>query len=340
MHLVKNPTDGTCFTVGPKEYFLISRLDGARSTHEIEDEYAVAFGRRLGEAHWSQLLSLLGSRRLLAGSGSSTPASAAPLVRPFNGTLYRGTLRLVADAVATSGRLHQALRPLLRRHVLLPLLALCVGMEIVLAAATPALTRDTWWLVHQPVALLGVLTLLWVSTVGHELAHGVSARHFGGTVSEIGLRWKLPVMIMYCRVDNYRFLAKRRHQLAIGASGAFMNLVFLLPFAAWWLALEPADSTRRVLSGLLLLGSVQALVNVLPLPPLDGYTMLGHVLRVDDYAPESGRYLRLLLRDRQAAAAYPKRARLLYTAYGVGSLVLVLALIGALVTAVFLLPPI
>ncbi|MFI9613374.1 peptidase M50 [Streptomyces sp. NPDC052023] len=336
VHLIRDPADGSSFEVGPKEYFLISRLDGERSLEEIGGEYASAFGRRLGEANWRQLLGLLGAKRLLAGA-PPREVPAAPRTPPLSGNLYRGSLRLVADADATTGRLHRSLRPLLRPPLLVPLLVLCLAMETVLAAALGTLVRDTWWLFHQPVALLGVFTLLWLSTGGHELAHGIAARHHGGTVSEIGLRWRLPAAIMYCRVDDYRFLGRRRHQLAVGAAGAFANLLFLLPFAVWWAALAPGDPNRRVLSGLLLLGSVQALVNLLPLPPLDGYTMLSHVLGVSNYAPESGRYLRLRLRDRKAAAGYPRRARALYMAYGIGSSALVCLIAAAVLTAVFVL---
>lgn len=332
VHLIKDPVGGASFEVGPKEHFLISRLDGTRGLDEIGEEYATAFGRRLGPANWRQLLGLLGTRGLLAGAPppEKTPEPPGPAL---SGTLYRGTLRLVADADATTGRLHRLLRPLLRRPALLPLLALCLATEVFLATDLATLLDDTWWLVHQPVALVGVFTLLWLSTAGHELAHGVAARHYGGTVSEIGLRWRLPAMIMYCRVDNYRFLRSRAHQLVIGAAGAFANLLFLLPFTLWWALLETGDPTRRVLSGLLLLGSVQALVNLLPLPPLDGYTMLGHALGVTAYAPESGTYLRLRMRDREAAARYPRRARVLYTAYGIGSAVLVCLLAAAALTA-------
>ncbi|MEU9734372.1 peptidase M50 [Streptomyces sp. NPDC048002] len=339
VHLIKDPLDGASFEVGPKEYFLISRLDGERDLGEIGADYAATFGRRLGEANWSQLLGLLGAKRLLAGAPAGEAAAASP-GPPFTGTLLRGSLRLVADAQATTTRLHAMLRPLLRAAVLLPLLALCLTMEGALTASAATLLDDTGWLFRQPVALVGVFTLLWLSTAGHELAHGIAARHYGGTVGEIGLRWRLPVAIMYCRVENYRFLARRRHQLVIGAAGAFANLLFLLPFAVWWAALETDDPTRRVLSGLLLLGSAQALVNLLPLPPLDGYTMLAHALGVSGYAPESARYLRLRLRDPRAAAAYPRRARVLYLAYGIGSSVLVCLLAaGAVTTAIVLLTP-
>ncbi|MFJ8001109.1 peptidase M50 [Streptomyces sp. NPDC096310] len=337
VHLIKEPAAGASFEVGEKEYFLISRLDGVRSLAEIGEEYARTYGRRLAAPHWQRLLHLLGVRGLLAG-GPPRPTPEPPARGPFEGTLLRGTLRLVADAHATTTRLHRLLRPALRTPVLLPLAALTVAMEVLLAAHLPELARDTWWLVRQPVALVAVLTLLWLSTAAHELAHGVAARHHGGTVGEIGVRWRLPMAVMYCTVDNYRYLRRRRHQLAVAGAGAFANLLFLLPFLAWWTALEPGDATRRVLSGLLLLGSVQALVNFLPLPPLDGYTMLGHALRVSSLAPESGRYLRLRLRGGPDAAAYPRRARTLYLGYAVGSVLLVALVLAALTTGLVLLP--
>ncbi|MEU9375488.1 peptidase M50 [Streptomyces sp. NPDC048255] len=327
VHLVKDPVSGASFEIGPKEFFLVSRLDGSRSLAEIGAAYGEAFGRRLGEGNWQQLLALLGSRRLLAGGPA--PEAPGPPGPPRSGTLLRGTLRLVADADAATARLHRLLRPALRPVVLGALLLVCLAMEGVLAAAAGGLVRDLWWLLSHPVPLLAVATLLWLSTALHEFAHGVAARHVGGTVGEIGLRWRLPVAIMYCTVDNYRYLGRRRDQLAVAAAGAFANLLFLLPFFGWWAALPEADATGRVLGALLLLGSAQALVNLLPLPPLDGYTMLGHALRVTRLAPASSAYLRLRLRDRAAAGAYPARARRLYLAYGAGSALLVVLLVAA-----------
>lgn len=349
VHVIKIRGTGASFEVGPKEHFLISRLDGSSTLEEIGAEYARSFGKRLGEANWRQLLGLLGTRGLLegsrAGAAAARPAAhehparaaTAPARGPVAGNLLKGRVRMVADAQATTTALHRVLRPLLRAPLLLALLAATGGMEVLIAANLTELGRDTWWLLRHPVALLAVCTVIWFSIALHELAHGVAARHYGGTVGEIGLRWRLPVAIMYCTVEDYLFLRRRRDQFVVAGAGAFMNLVLLLPAAAWWSVLPADDSTRKVLSGLLLLGSVQALANLLPLPPLDGYTMLSHALRVSGYAPESGRYIRLRLRDRAAASSYPRRARVLYTAYGVGSAALVCALLAGLVTAVYFL---
>lgn len=117
VHLVKHPNTGAAFEVGIKEHFLISLLDGTRNLDDVAPAYADRFGRRLGEEQWNRFLGLLGARGLL--SGAPGPAAPSPSPKPPN-TFWRGNRPLVADADATTARLHRALRPLLRPAVQLP----------------------------------------------------------------------------------------------------------------------------------------------------------------------------------------------------------------------------
>ncbi|WP_370423451.1 peptidase M50 [Streptomyces sp. QH1-20] len=324
VHVVKDPASGKSFEVGPKECFLMARLDGQRTLAGIGEEYARHFGRALGEAHWRRLLGLLWERGLLVGAEPIAPVPAEPPPRP---TPWKGKLRLVADAGAATERLYRATGFALSARFLLPVLALVGVMETTLVLRLDGFVRDTGWLLSRPVPLLAVFSLLWVSTALHELAHGVVARHFGGTVGEIGLRWHLPMVFMYCEVGNYLYLRSRWAQMATAMAGTVMNLVFLLPFAALWAVLPAGDPVRAAVAGLLTLGTAQALVNLVPLPPLDGYRMLAHALGMADYATESRRFLRLLsarvLRRGPGVGAYPRGARIAYAAYGVGSVALV-----------------
>ncbi|MEN8655603.1 M50 family metallopeptidase [Streptomyces sp. 21So2-11] len=333
VHLIKNTDSGQSFKVGGKEHFLIARMDGTRSLEDIGEEYAQEYGRRLADANWQQILKLLGTRGLLAGSPRPAPDPAADAAEPPRG-LLRGTFRLVADADATTGRLHRALGFLLSPWWMVPLLALVVAMESVLALRIGELLTATWELFGNPVLLMAAATLLWVSTALHELAHGVVARHYGGHVAEIGLRWRLPVVIMYCTVDNYLYLRTRWHRIATAVAGAAMNLLFLLPFFALWLLAPLDDATHDALAGLLLLGSVQAVAMLVPFPPLDGYKIVSQALGSTELAASSGAYLRLALRRDPAAAGYPRRARRAYTAYGLGSLLVLGLLVAALAAAV------
>ncbi|WP_098008562.1 metalloprotease [Streptomyces sp. sk226] len=354
VHLIKDAETGSSFKVGPKEHFLIARMDGERSLAEIGEEYAGEYGRRLGDAHWKRLLGLLGAKGLLAGAQGATPGApgvlpgsaaaaragavaspGAPAVPPVppgpeKRTLLRGSLPLVADADATTARLHRAVRFLLAPAVLAPLLALTLAMEAVVLVRAGELVLAVRGLLANPVLLTGTAVLLWVSTALHELAHGVVARHHGGRVSEIGLRWRLPAVIMYCTVDDYLYFGTRRHRIATAAAGAVMNLIFLLPFCALWLFAPLDDATHEAFAALLLLGSVQALVMLVPLPPLDGYRIASQLAGATGLAASTGVYLRLALRRSPEAAGYPRRARIAYPAYaGATALVLACALAAA-----------
>ncbi|MFD4127805.1 site-2 protease family protein [Streptomyces globisporus] len=341
VHLIKDAGTGNSFKVGPKEHFLIARMDGERSLAEIGEAYAGEYGRRLGDAHWQRLLALLGAKGLLAGAPEPKPAptSAPPKPAPSSAppekrTLLRGSLPLVADADATTARLHRVFGFLLAPAVMVPLLALVLAMEAVVVARSGELLLAVRGLMTHPVLLTGTAVLLWVSTALHELAHGVVARHHGGRVAEIGLRWRLPAVIMYCTVDDYLYLGTRRHRIATAAAGAVMNLVFLLPFCALWLFAPLDDATHEAFAALLLLGSVQAFTMLVPLPPLDGYKIACQLAGATGLAASAGGYLRLALRRSPEAAAYPRRARIAYPLYAVATVLVLAAAVAAAVAGV------
>ncbi|MEV0690828.1 peptidase M50 [Streptomyces sp. NPDC050388] len=334
VHLIKHPVSGAAFEVGPKEHFVISRLDGTRNVDDVVAEYAARFRLRLPEEQWTRLLGLLGTRGLLAGSPDPAPPEPPPA---RTGTFWKGNRRTVADAHRTTGRLHRLLRPLLRPWAQLPLVAAVLVLIVAVLADPVAALDGTWELLTRPLVLIPFAVFLWFSICLHELAHGIAARHYGGVVTEIGLRWRFPAMMMYCTVDNYLFLPGLRAKLVVAAAGAYVNLLLLLPFALWWALLDPAAPGRPVLTGMLFVGMVQALSNLVPLPPLDGYRMLGHTVGAANLAPETGTYLTLRRRGRDAVAAYPRRARRLYTSYAVTAAALVLLAVAGTGTALVLL---
>lgn len=335
VHLVKDPRSGKSYEVGVKEHFLIARMDGTRGLDELGAEYAAEYGKRLGDANWQRLLGMLGVRGLLAGG----PASPQTETADFSGgpprrTLLRGTLPLVADADATAERLHRAVGFLLAAPFMVPLLLLITAMEAVAVARLGELVDGAVALFTNPVLLAGAAALLWFSTALHELAHGVVARHYGGQVAEIGLRWRLPVVIMYCTVDNYLYLRDRWHRIATAGAGAVMNLAVLLPFCAVWLFAPVDDATGEALAGLLLLGSVQALAMLVPFPPLDGYKIAAQLCGATGLAASSKEYVRLAVRRDPAAKAYPRRARTAYLAYTAGSTLVLAAILAAVVALI------
>jgi putative peptide zinc metalloprotease protein len=319
-HMVKNRATGGRFQLGPREFFVLSRLDGRRSLGEIGAEYAATFQRRLGDAAWGQLLGLLAVRHLLAGSPGPrpTPQPAPKGVQRLG--LTRGRY-VFGDPSAFLARLYRRLGWLYRPVVLVPLLLMAAGMDVYLAGHLSTLWAGVGTAAHQPPLLMLGGILLWAGAAGHELAHGLTCRHYGGDASAIGLRWSGPVIAAFCTVDDVYLFPSRRARVATAASGVVANHVFLLPFFALWLALPAADVTRAAIGAVLLFGLGQALLNYLPVPPLDGYHIVAHLLNVTDLADQSRQYLRQRVAARfgrqPAPAGYPRRIRPVYLAYGV-----------------------
>ena len=334
VHLVKDPVSGARMEVGPKEHFVIVRLDGTRTLADIGTEYAAQFGTRLGPTQWQQLLRLLSVRQLLGAVPPPRPPAgqAAAPAGPARtgGSLLSGRTRMVADAPALMDRLHDATAFGRRRAVLLPLLALCVALLVWEGVAFGELAHATNRLFDQPVTLCAVGVLLWFSLGAHELAHGVVARAYGLRVAEIGLRRHTGFLTyLYCEVEDVQFLGRRRPQIAIASAGAVMNLVFLLPFWPVWLLLPDRAQAVPFFGGLLLLGTAMGLLNLIPLPPLDGYKALGYALGTLQLATES-RTFAVAARSRARRAAYPRRMRAVYGGYAVVCVLLAAALLAAL----------
>ncbi|MFJ8444067.1 peptidase M50 [Kitasatospora griseola] len=331
VHLLHDPVGGRQLEIGPKEHFIIARLDGTRTLAEVGEEYAQRFLARLGEPQWQQMMGLLYTRGLLVDAPVPVPPKAAE--RPRSG-LLSGRAKLVADAPQLLDTLHRVTGFARRRAVLAPLLALVAALLVAVAVQLPTLIDETRRLSDNPVALFAVGALLWTSLALHELAHGLVGRAYGGRIGEIGLRWRLPMTYLYCEVEDVRFFARRREQIATAAAGAVANLAFLLPFYPAWALLPAHAQARPFLGGLLLLGTAIALGNLLPLPPLDGYKALGYALDTLQLATESRTFAAVaaraaIRRDGAELRRYPARLRLAYGGYALGCAVLSAALLVA-----------
>ena len=288
---------GKAFEVAAKEHFLMRRLDGQRSLAEIGEEYAARFGRRLGPAQWSQLLGLLHHRGLLHDRGPLDPGAAT------------GT-------AASTSALRRAAAALGWLFTVPAGAAIGVGLLAMygyLAAVSPGLWRAAAPAFVDWRSLVGLVAVTYVSAVLHELAHGLTAADAGCRAIRINL------LALSCRVDDYLYLPSRARQIAIAAAGAVANSLFLVPFVVACQVSPAGSGAHRFAAAAVVVGAVQSLVNLVPVPPLDGYKILSHLLGAVDLAAESRRYVWSWLSRR--GAGYPRRARLVLGLYGTAWLV-------------------
>ncbi|HEY4019514.1 MAG TPA: M50 family metallopeptidase [Pseudonocardiaceae bacterium] len=286
--------------------WVLDRLDGKRTLREIGAEFAEEFGTRLDEQGWIRILTQLGSRGLLTGG----PAAAAPELPPARKSSVLAGKFAVRRPGEFLDRLHRGLGWLLHPEVVAGTFVLFAILLITIAVDLGDLFTETAALLHHPLFAVGVLLVLWGSVAGHELAHGVAARHFGAEVLEIGVVWRLPAFFPYCRVEGVSCVRSRWQRSATAFAGAHANLLVLLLVTPIWLATPTGSAINDAAAGMLLVGGFAALVNLLPLPGWDGYRILGYLTGTADLAGDSRRYW-----SAPDRSAYPRRLRLVYRAY-------------------------
>jgi len=328
VHLVKDCRDGRFYQIGPKEQFIIERLDGSHTLGQIGDAYQERFGRRLDDRSWGAILTAMWQRSFLA-----TPDGSPRPTRPKEATTQGGAGSRWGSGSLSWGdpgplldRLHSRLAWLFSPAVSVLSMLTCVGLVAFTAVQAPTLWRQSRGMAaHPELAMLAGL-LVWVGTGLHELGHGLWCRHYGGRATAIGIRWRLPLVMFYCEADDVLLFPSRRQRVSTAAVGSMVSLLFLLPFLALWLVLPAGDATHDAISGLLLYGTVQALLNYVPVLGLDGYLIVQSALNTVELGPQTWLFLRRWACRSPLAAGYPKRARRIYAGYTV--------LVAMLVTAV------
>ncbi|MEV6284174.1 M50 family metallopeptidase [Kribbella sp. NPDC051770] len=321
VHIIGDRDTQAFLRVGPREAFLMAQLDGTRSLADIGASYAEQFGKRLGEAHWQQLLGLLHAHALMepaAAEQLDAVREKAEVARRAAGRsplLWRRPLPGAAEfAVRLAGRIGWLLNPLVA--VPLALLGTAVAVSVLLdwstlwSAVTDSPSRWT-------ATVIG-LTVGWLVIAGHELFHGIACVRYGGRPTEIGVMWRFPMIAPYCKVDDVVTFPHRGHRVVTSFAGIYVNLVALIPFGAlWWWG--PQSGWWHGLAGaLLLFGVVAVVANLVPVLKLDGYHMLEHATATSNLQGESFRFAGAFLRRGPAGVAqYPRGAKLIYAGYAV-----------------------
>jgi putative peptide zinc metalloprotease protein len=285
VHLLLDTRTGTQLEVAPKVHFVIDRLDGRHSLEEIGTAYAVAFGARLGEPQWQQLLGLLYGRRLLVGTDPEPDPEPGPEPEPAaaadgpTGALTHPSATVAAKA-AKAARAARAARAAKAPNEARTVRQRLLDGRLPLVADTPAvierLHRATGFVRNR--FLLGAVLLL-VTAMTVDLA--VHLRSL--TAGTAALRHRpLTLLAVVAAVWLSMALHELAHGLAGRAAGGAVGEIGLrwrLPMAYLYCTVEDV----RFLAGRgrqLAVAGAGVLMNLaLLLPPYLLWTVLGHGAR-------------------------------------------------------------
>jgi putative peptide zinc metalloprotease protein len=317
--VIKDPETGRFFRFGEAEHFVARQLDGKTSLPEVKARITERFGAT------NRLESLEGFTERLRKAGLLEPQHPQNERRTTAPKRVRGSilyLRLkVFDPDHLLGQLARRLSFFFSRGFVLASGATILFALGVLIANWKEIPFNLYRLHATQALFLAWLTALFVTAL-HEFAHGVTCKHFGGEVHELGFLLIYFQPAFYCNVSDAWLFKKKSQRLWVSIAGAYFEM-FLWALATFFWRITTPDTWINFAALLVMATSaVKTMINLNPLIKLDGYYFLSDYLEIPNLRQKAMRYLSQLLRRpwsffTSATDAPTWRLRRIFLTYGV-----------------------
>jgi len=174
-----------------------------------------------------------------------------------------------------------------------------------LRASTPNLL-NVW-------TILMVWPIVFSVSAYHEFSHGLTCRHFGGQVKEVGFMLIYFSPAFYCDVSDAWMFRERRHRMFVTLAGGYSQLMLWGLCTIIWRITEPDTYIHQILVVVVLFSGLQTLLNFNPLIKLDGYYMLSDYLEIPNLRAKAfNSFWNWLIRSPKREPLHEERAQLIY----------------------------
>ncbi len=170
-----------------------------------------------------------------------------------------------------------------------------------------------------------ILAVVFAVMTIHEIAHGITLKHFGGRVEEMGIMLLYFIPAFYCNVSDAWMLPKKQRILVTLAGGYAQLCVWAWATVAWRF-LAPETFLSSLFAITIAFSGIQTLFNFMPLIKLDGYYLLSDWLEIPNLRARAFGFLRSslsrwVLGETGHASVLSARQKRIYIFYGISSFV-------------------
>jgi putative peptide zinc metalloprotease protein len=287
--VVKEPVRGNYFRFREAERFIIEQLDGETSLETIQQRAEEKFGATLPmETLRGFALNLSKMGFLETGRQEETPSQRRGKQRVRGNLLYLRFQAFDPDRLFT--RLAKKVWFFHTPQFVIFSAALILSAMWVAITHWSEISQDVDRLYQVSAIPLIVLTMF-VVVAAHEFAHGLTCKHFGGEVHEVGFILIYFQPAFYCNVSDAWLFPEKSRRLWVGFAGPFFEL-FLWAIATFLWLITNVDTAINFISLIVMASSgVKTLLNFNPLIKLDGYYLLSDYLEAPNLRRRAFRYI-------------------------------------------------
>jgi putative peptide zinc metalloprotease protein len=288
-YVIKNPAAGRFFHMGELECFIARQLDGTTSLAEVQRRVEEKFGSAISAATLERFTEWLRQRGLLADE--RTLAMTAPISgRRIGGNIFYVRFRAFDPDRFLSwlaGRLEFLFTPaFVASSGALILFAL--GLTVL---NWPEIQREFLNLFHLESLLLAWLAMLAVITL-HEFAHGLTCKHFGGQVHELGFLLLYFQPAFYCNVSDAWLFPEKSKRMWVTFAGAYFEMFLWAVSTVVWRLTDFDTTVNHLALVVTATSAIRSLFNMNPLIKLDGYYLLSDWLAIPNLRQKAFEYLK------------------------------------------------
>lgn len=283
---------GGVLKLGPSETFVIQRIDGQTTFHDIYMAHIDALGLTSPEM-LARLYEKLESMKMLADPEEELKKARirkaiSKIINP-DFTIPR------ADRLVTA--VHGKTKFLYTHFGLWILLAIGLSGFIPSWEHLPrfreVIAGLEGYFFRHPLFMIPVYIMLLFHIALHELGHGVTCKHYGGKVPRLGMMFYLATFIFYCDTTAAWNFPKKRHRILVSLGGPIISFAIL--GAGLWAAgyfAGTGSMWESVFVCFSLINMFVLIMNFNPFIRMDAYYMLLDYTGIANLREKSFRFLK------------------------------------------------
>jgi len=315
VYVVKDPVADRYFRFREIEGYLLNHLDGRIDPEVLRQKVEAEFGATLPRATLDQFLTRLKNLGLLDDSDAAVVAKPS---RVGGDVLYLRIKAFNPDALLTG--LEQRLKFFFTPAFVSMAAALIVGAAMLTVANWREIQLDFPRLFNVSSLAIAYVTVLLVIIL-HEFAHGLTCKHFGGRVRELGIMLIYLQPTLYCNISDAWLFPKKAQRLWVTFAGAFFELGLWAVACFTWRVTDPYTITNYMALVVMLTSGIKTLFNLNPLIKLDGYYLLSDWLNLPNLRGRAFGYWGAFFKKVWTFGASPlprvsQRERWIFLSYG------------------------